>query len=113
MIDEAEIAEYYKQVEDEVNQEAQANDPVIRNVGYRYFTSKSKGIRNGKRRIRRHWKEVELIRYQTGWHQPHKVRLDCVTQELTKEQMSDDYLLWYIREHCNRNGGSQRPAGVC
>ncbi len=64
--------EYETKVIDEVLRELRDNDPVIRNFSYVSFVSKSKGIRNGKRRFRRNWKEVELVSYQGGhyslWH---------------------------------------------
>ena len=93
--------EYYQSVERECKEEVRAADPVVTNIGYRSFTSRSKGIRNGKRRVRRSWKEVELIRYRSGWHYPHRSRLDEVATEVTKGQLGDDALLCYIREHCN------------
>jgi len=107
-----EYQNYTEQVLAEAKEEALSSDPVYRNIGYRYFTSRSKGLRNGKQRIRRRWKEIELIRYQTGWHYPHRSRLDCVAQELTHEQMSDDELLWHIRENCEPGSGSDSPRGI-
>ena len=72
LADEITLEEYQQQVEAEALEEYQQNDPVHRDVRYVYFTSKSKGIRNGKRRLRRNWKEVELISYRDGpfisWH---------------------------------------------
>jgi hypothetical protein len=53
----------------ELEKEIEYCDPVKRNYKYRAFTSKSKGIRNGKRRIRRCWKDVELVSYRdSGFH---------------------------------------------
>ena len=103
---------YMEQVLADAKEVALASDPVYRNIGYRYFTSRSKGIRNGKQRIRRRWKEIELIRFQTGWHYSHRSHLDCVAQELTHEQMSDDELLWHIRDWCGPDGGIQQPSGL-
>ncbi len=115
MIGEIELAElhaYMVKVLAEAKEEALTDDVVHRNSGYRSFTSRSKGIRNGKQRIRRRRKEIELIRYQTGWHYPHRAKLDEVASEVTHEQMGDDELLWHIREYCDHDGGSQQPCGL-
>jgi|GEM_PF-6261162 len=57
----------------EIEEELEVSDPVKRNYKYAAFTSKSKGIRyrNGipYRRMRRCWKDVELVKYRSnGFH---------------------------------------------
>ncbi len=66
----------YEAYQARVEQEAQAQvleaDPIHRTCRYVGFVSKSKGIRNGKQRLRRNWKEIYLVRYLDGpvtqWH---------------------------------------------
>lgn len=102
----------YLQMLAEGETEFRGNDPVICNVGYRCFTSRSKGWHRGKKRYRRKWKEIELIRYQTGWHYPRLSQLDQVATELTGGLMSDNELLWFIRENCGATAGSTFPRGI-
>lgn len=103
---------FLEQLPPDALEEVLANDPVIRNIGYRAFVSKSKGRRNGKQRVRRCWKEVELIRYQTGWHKPHRSRLDMVAAEVTRGLMDDDELYLYVRDWCGPAAGTQKPRGL-
>ncbi len=91
--------------------ELMASDVVVRNVGYRSFVSRSKGWRNGQRRVRERLKQVELIRYQSGWHYPRRSKLDEVGTEI-ECHMGDDDLLWYIRRNCGTGAGSQTPSGI-
>lgn len=95
----------------DVYTELMASDPVVGNVGYRSFVSRSKGWRNGRRRIRKRLKQVELIRYMDGWHYPQHSKLDEVATEI-RCHMGDDDLLWYIRRHCGTQAGSQLGVGV-
>lgn len=82
--------------------EIRANDPVIKNIGYRHFVSRSKGVG----RARRRWKEVELLRFTNGWHQPQNIKLDCVASDMDRKDGDD--LLWYIRENCGPDAGGHR-----
>jgi hypothetical protein len=68
----------------EIDSEIRLHDPVASNFQYRAFVSRSKGIRNGKRRIRKHWKDIELVKYQDGnFHQWHRFPFDeTVTEAL-------------------------------
>ena len=43
-----------------------AQNPVYQSINYRRFVSYSKGRRNGKRRMRKHWKEVRLVGTKKG-----------------------------------------------
>lgn len=78
------LTEETKQILHELEKEIDAHDPVARNYKYRSFVSRSKGIRNGKRRYRKNWKDVELVSYQGyGWHQWHRFPFDeTVTEAL-------------------------------
>jgi len=53
-----------RELEKQLYQEfIQTEDPVYKSIKVARFVSKSKGWRNGKRRIRKHLKEVYLIKY--------------------------------------------------
>jgi hypothetical protein len=66
----------------EIDREIKSQDPVKSNFKYRAFVSKSKGIRNGKQRIRKKWKDVELVNYRdTGFHQWHNFPFDETATE--------------------------------
>jgi len=55
------------------------------------FVSKSKGWRNGKRRIRKHWKEVELVKYRDGrFRLSHLFPWDVVAPEALGLQFVDN-----------------------
>ncbi len=102
--------QYERRVKAEVFQEALFEDRVHREVGYRAFTSKSKGLRYSKKRgwyqrSRRNWKEVELMRYCSGWHQPHRFRADEQATELMHERAGSEELLEHIRRFCGPDGG--------
>ena len=64
--------EHELQAIEEARSEALESDPVARNISHHHFVSRSKGWRNGKQRVRRHWKEVDLVKYRGGgftlWH---------------------------------------------
>lgn len=90
------------EIRDEVQQELEGDDPIVRNVKYKCFVSTSKGIRNGKQRKRKHLKEVELINYVSNWHYPHKAYIDKMNQELTHETLTDDEFMDYIRCNCGK-----------
>lgn len=52
--------------EQEGREEYLKDNPVYRSINYRRFVSYSKGWRNGKRRLREHWKEVRLVGTKRG-----------------------------------------------
>lgn len=76
----------YEPWEEEWLAEAKAeyltDDRVANNITYRYFVSKSKGRRNGKKRIRRIWKEVHLVKYIGGFYQWHRFPFDIYATEI-------------------------------
>ncbi len=91
--------EYEAQIEREVMQEVLGNDPVARTIKYRYFTSRSKGWRNGKRRLRRNWKEIRLVKYSTrGFTQWHKFPFDVYATEIMGEWADGELLKERIKE---------------
>jgi hypothetical protein len=79
--------DWQRQAIAEVNAEIDQNDPVVRNITYHRFVSRSKGIRNGKRRYRRGLKEVHLLSYHgRGFRQWHRFPFDVYATEIFKEQ---------------------------
>lgn len=66
----------------DINREALYFNPVARNITYHRFVSKSKGIRNGKKRVRQRWKEIRLIKYRIGFHQWHNFKFDEYCTEI-------------------------------
>lgn len=84
--------EYQHQMEVEAKAEYLANNPVARNIVYRSFTSKSKGIRNGKKRIRRRWKEVHLVKYSNGFHLWEKFPFDVYASEIIGKHADGEQL---------------------
>ena len=74
--------EYYQDVEAEVQNELLSDNCVAQSIKYRRFVSRSKGWRNGRRRIRRHYKEVHLVRYNDGFHLWHRFPFDVSATEI-------------------------------
>ena len=75
--------DYCARVEQEGMVEFLDHNAIHRNVKYVYFTSKSKGMRNGKQRLRRNWKEIELFKYRDGnYHQAHHFPFDVYATEV-------------------------------
>jgi len=64
--DTEEYEDYCRRVEEEVYRDFLSSDCVATRISYTFFVSKSKGWRNGKRLLRRNWKEIHLIQY-CGW----------------------------------------------
>jgi hypothetical protein len=64
----SQLEEYEEEEQQAAMREYLGQDRVAQNVTYHAFVSRSKGWRNGKRRIRRRWKEVQLVRYTEGFH---------------------------------------------
>lgn len=68
----------------------ESEDSVYRAIRAVRFVSKSKGIRNGKRRIRKQWKEVYLLRYLNdnchGYRQWHRFPFDEYATEILGNQ---------------------------
>lgn len=85
------LEDWQEQVHLEVQAECDQNDPIVRNITYHRFVSRSKGIRNGKRRIRRGLKEVRLVRYRAGpFRQWHRVPFDRIATEVFGQQYSKE-----------------------
>jgi hypothetical protein len=77
-----EYQHYLEELESETLVEYRKDDPVYKNIRYHSFVSKSKGRRNGKQRIRKHWKEIRLLSYQGGaFHLWHRFPFDRYTTE--------------------------------
>jgi hypothetical protein len=91
-----------KAILDEIEIEIEVHNPVKWNFKYKAFVSKSKGIRNGKRRIRKHWKDVELVSYRnSGFHLWHKFPFDEVATETLpgwEEWKAIDYIQDELRK---------------
>jgi hypothetical protein len=88
----AEEREWQRHVEEQVRDEWLSTDPVATSIRYAAFVSKSKGLRTSKkrgtyRRVRRCWKEVYLVKYDSGarntpCHQWHRFPFDVYATEL-------------------------------
>ena len=79
--------EYEAEVLAEVASEQMEDEPVLRELRYREFVSKSYGRRNGKRRPRRNWKEIYLLRYpgagnDTRWYTWERFPWENCAQEI-------------------------------
>ena len=94
-----------KTVLSEIDREIEHCDPIKRNYQYKAFTSRSKGIRyrNGVpyQRIRKHWKDVELVEYRGGgYHSWHRCPFDeWATETLPgwEEYKAKDYIMDTLR----------------
>lgn len=85
------LEDWQEQAIVEVNAELDANDPVVRTITYHRFVSRSKGIRNGKRRYRRGLKEVRLVSYLgRGFKQWHRFPFDEYAEEILGRQHSKE-----------------------
>ncbi len=88
-------------------EEALANNPVAQTISYWRFVSKSKGRRNGKQRIRKHWKEVHLIGTKRGvshgrfsgghFTQWHLFPFDVYATEILGAQVQPDEAEEYLK----------------
>lgn len=88
--------EYHRWQDEELRagqHEFENHDAIARAIKYVAFVSKSKGIRNGNRRLRRHWKEVELVKYHRGWHLSKNFPWDTTAQEVLSHISEKDGLL--------------------
>lgn len=85
----------------ESEEEVKAQDPVVQSIKYRRFLSYSKGWRNGKRRIRKHCKEIHLVRYTDGFHQWHRFPFDVYATEILGQNADGETL----KEHIERLWG--------
>jgi len=105
---EEEMEEYYRQQEEEVRLEMLRDSPVYQECGYVSFVSKSKGRKkNGERRLRRNWKEVELFRRSSGWHLTHNFPFDEHASELLGHDDAEE-LEEQMRQVCSPTGGEGR-----
>lgn len=90
----------------EVEAELAAEDPVVRNITYHRFVSRSKGWRNGKQRLRRVVKEVHLVQYhQCGFHQWHRFPFDVYATEIFKERYSKEDAEEALKQEIKRRWG--------
>jgi hypothetical protein len=85
--------EYEREVKREVAAECRQEDRVARLITFRAFVSKSKGIRNGKRRVRKHWKEVYLVRYRSeGFRSWNRFPFDEAATEIIGQHADGEIL---------------------
>lgn len=93
------LEDYQAQQEREGLAEVLAGDPIRRTCRYVAFVSKSKGIRNGKQRLRRNCKEIRLVKYLgmpvTQWH---RFPFDECATEIFGASVSPDYADATLRE---------------
>jgi len=102
--EEAQQREWERDTLAEIEAQCRAQDPVYQDVRYHYFVSKSKGWRKNKfgartkRRIRRHWKEVQLVSYRDGpfmsWHKfPFdEYATECLGEEVSWEDATQVFM---------------------
>ncbi len=91
---EAQLRAYEAEVAAELDAQVLEDDQIWQQMHYREFVSRSYGRRHGIRRLRRHWKEVVLLRYPKSdkyWYTWRKFPWDKYAQELlTDEYQCDD-----------------------
>lgn len=73
-----------------------AADPVRQSIKYRRFVSYSKGWRNGKQRIRKHFKEVHLVKYRGGYSLWHRFPFDVSATEILGPRADGEDLKYHI-----------------
>ena len=89
-----ETTEYYKNLENDGMAEFIENDKVHQVITRHCFVSRSKGIRNGKRRLRKHWKEIELLKYLDGkFTQAHRFKFDVYATEIIRQREDAETIL--------------------
>jgi hypothetical protein len=82
---------------EEVEEEWRAADPVVQSRKYRRFVSRSKGWRNGRRRIRKRWKEIHLVKYRGGrYSQWHRFPFDVYATEILGQHADGETLKMHI-----------------
>jgi len=86
------LEEWEKEAIAEAQVECDRNNPVVQKITYHRFVSKSKGRRNGKKRVRRYWKEVHLVRYQGGFQSWHLFPFDEYATEIIGQHADDEIL---------------------
>jgi hypothetical protein len=116
-----------EKIQKESIQEYINSEPILVNIGYKSFFSRSKGraknsagqviIKDGKakRLPRKVWKEVELYRYiGKGWHGEKHFPFDTILTEVTGNRMDLKLEEWgdtfkhYIKDHCTPKGGKNQ-----
>ncbi len=82
--------DYEAEVLAEIESARLEDEPVLRELRYREFVSKSFGRRKGKRRLRRNWKEIYLLHYPEGspgrWYTWEKFPWEDSAQEILGDQ---------------------------
>ena len=95
-----EIAGEYKQCQ-------RAYDPIKqKGIKMHCFSSTSKGIRNGKRRYRKHWKEIELVSSDFGKRFTTKPKWDLLARNVIQE--SDQQACDELKEILHENSSDYR-----
>jgi len=75
--------DYCREVEEAVKRELMAADAVIvKGVKYVRYVSRSKGRRNGKKILRKNWREVHLVKYGRRFLSWHKFPFDIYATEI-------------------------------
>ena len=97
---EDQLAQLYEAAADEV-ETARLESPVTAQVTHATFLSKSKGWRNGKRRLRR-GVEVDLITYAGRTHSAHKFPYDKYASEIYEHRSEGEAERLYNDIH-NKN----------
>ena len=83
----------------EVHAETLKENPVARSLTVHTFVSRSKGLRNGKRRLRKHLKETYLKSiYKTGFQSWRRFPFDVYATEIINQQADRETLKEQILE---------------
>jgi len=79
----------------EIEEELKSAEPIRQMIKYRRFISYSKGWRNGKKRMRKHWKEIHLIKNILGgrFHQWHNYSFDTYAKEILGQHAEPEDLM--------------------
>jgi hypothetical protein len=93
------LPRWFEEDDEELRKELIAANPVVECIKYRRFVSKSKGRRNGRKRLRKNWKEIHLVRFMQGeYHQWHRFPFDVYATEILGQKADGEELKKRIEE---------------
>ena len=85
------LEDYHAQVEAQAKAEVEQVDNVFNEISYKRFLSRSKGWRNGRRRLRK-GKEVHLVGKSGFYHLWHNFQFDVHATEIIGEHADGEML---------------------
>ncbi len=99
--------ELLEQADQEYEQCRKVCDPIKqRGIKAHCFISKSKGIRNGKRKYRKHWREIELVSSDFGKRFTTKPKWDLLARDVMQE--SDQQACDKLKDILHENSSDYR-----